>query len=146
MKRLMFLALPLLLGSAAQAEAKPASLKWTNAPPGLPSGAQMAVVSGDPSKAGKFTVQIKMPPRYVVRPHWHPTDEKVTLLSGKLVYDMAGTIDRGRAKALKPGKSIVMKAKTNHWVFTGDGATVQVSAMGPFMITYVNPKDDPRKQ
>ena len=145
MMRLMFLALPLLLaGSAANSEMMN-PMKWGPTPAALPSGAKMAVVSGDPGKAGKFTIQLKMPPRYVVRPHWHPTDEKVTLLSGKLVYDMAGTIDRGKAKALKPGKTIVMKAKTNHWVFTGDGATVQVSAMGPFMITYVNPKDDPRK-
>lgn len=52
MKRLMLLALPLLLaGSAAPAKTHHAStLKWMDAPPGLPSGAQMAVVSGDPTK------------------------------------------------------------------------------------------------
>jgi hypothetical protein len=32
------------------------------------------------------------------------------------------------------------------WVFTDLGATVQVSGMGPFQITYVDPKDDPRKK
>ena len=143
MTRLMYLALPLLLaGSAAETKS---NLKWGAAPSALPAGAQMAVVSGDPGKAGPFTIQLKFPPRYVVRPHWHPADEKVTLLSGKLVYDMARTIDRSKAKALAKGKTVVMKAKTNHWVFTGDGATVQVSSTGPFQITYVNPKDDPRK-
>jgi hypothetical protein len=37
-----------------------------------------------------------------------------------------------------------MKAKMHHWVYTGDGAEVEVSATGPFKITYVNPGDDPR--
>jgi hypothetical protein len=37
-----------------------------------------------------------------------------------------------------------MKAKMNHWVFTGDGAELEITAMGPFKITYVNPADDPR--
>jgi hypothetical protein len=37
-----------------------------------------------------------------------------------------------------------MKAKHHHWVFTGDGAEVEVSATGPFAITYVDPTTDPR--
>jgi len=152
MKRLMFLALPLLLASPAalskhaapKPAAAPAELKWMDAPPGLPAGAQMAVVSGDPSKAGKFTVRLRMPINYAVRPHWHPTDEHVTLISGKLAYGMSDQLNRAAATALDAGQSVTMKAKMNHWVFTGDGAELEISAMGPFKITYVNPADDPR--
>ena len=145
MKLSLLVALPLLFVSSP-VQAKPA-LKWINsAPPGLPKGATFAVLSGDPGKAGKFTIRIKMPTRYAVPPHWHPTDEKVTLVSGKLSYGMGKQFDRPGAKGLGVGKSIVMKAKMNHWVFTGDGAVVEVSAMGPFKITYANPKDDPRKK
>jgi hypothetical protein len=32
----------------------------------------------------------------------------------------------------------------NHWVSTSDPVEVQVSGMGPFAITYVDAKDDPR--
>jgi len=152
MKRLMFLALPLLLASPAalskhvapKPAAAPAELKWMDAPPGLPAGAQMAVVSGDPSKAGKFTVRLRMPINYAVRPHWHPTDEHVTLISGKLAYGMSDQLNRSAATALDAGQSVTMKAKMNHWVYTGDGAELEISAMGPFKITYVNPADDPR--
>jgi len=156
MKRLMFLALPLLLVAGPAAQAKktaaampakktaPAELKWMDGPPGLPAGATFAVVSGDPGKKGMFTVQIKMPPNYAVRPHWHPTDENVTLVSGRLAYGMSDQLDRANAQAMNPGGKIVMKAKGHHWVFTGDGALVEVKAMGPFMITYVDPADDPR--
>jgi hypothetical protein len=154
---MMFLAVPLLLASsaaltksapskhaAAKPAAAPAELKWMDGPPGLPAGAQMAVVSGDPGKAGKFTVRLRMPINYAVRPHWHPTDEHVTLVSGKLAYGMSDQLNRAAATALDVGQSVTMKAKMHHWVYTGDGAEVEVSAMGPFKITYVNPADDPR--
>jgi quercetin dioxygenase-like cupin family protein len=85
-----------------------------------------------------------MPSNYSVPPHWHPSDEHVTLVSGKLAYGMSDRIDRAGAEALAAGGTIVMKAKHHHWVFTGDGAEVEVSAVGPFAISYVNAGDDPR--
>jgi quercetin dioxygenase-like cupin family protein len=143
MKRVLLLGLAVSLAGST-AGAKTAELKWMDGPPGLPGGAQFAVVSGNPAKAGKFTIQIRMPANYSVPPHWHPSDEHVTLLSGKLAYGMTNRFDRANATALAPGSSIVMKAKMNHWVFSGDGAELQVSATGPFKITYANPADDPR--
>jgi hypothetical protein len=37
-----------------------------------------------------------------------------------------------------------MAANMNHYVFAAAPVEVQVSGMGPFAITYVDPKDDPR--
>ena len=142
MKSLMILALPLLLAGST-AEAKTAPLKWDAAPAALPSGAQMAVVSGDPSKKGMFVVELKMPADYAVPPHWHPTNETVKVLSGKLHYGMTDKLMTS-AKTLSPGHSVTMTAKMHHWVHAPGPATVQVSGMGPFAITYVDPKDDPR--
>lgn len=147
MKHLFFIGLAVLVAASPMEAktAKTAELKWLDmSPPGLPAGATFAVVSGNPGKAGKFTIRIKMPSNYSVPPHWHPTDEHVTLLSGKLAYGMTDQLNRANAEALAEGGTIVMKAKHNHWVFTGDGAEVEVSAVGPFAITYVNPADDPR--
>jgi mannose-6-phosphate isomerase-like protein (cupin superfamily) len=142
MKSLMILALPLLLAGST-AEAKTAPLKWDAAPAALPSGAQMAVVSGDPGKKGMFVVELKMPADYAVPPHWHPTNETVKVLSGKLHYGMTDKLMTS-AKTLTPGHSVTMTAKMHHWVHAPGPATVQVSGMGPFAITYVDPKDDPR--
>ena len=142
MKSLMILALPLLLAGST-AEAKTAPLKWDAAPAALPSGAQMAVVSGDPGKKGMFVVELKMPADYAVPPHWHPTNETVKVLSGKLHYGMTDKLMTS-AKTLTPGHSVTMTAKMHHWVHAPAPATVQVSGMGPFEITYVDPKDDPR--
>lgn len=144
MKTLLLIPLSAFLAaSPAQLLAK--DLKWMDGPASLPKGVQMAVVSGDPGKAGKFTIQLKMPADYAVPPHSHPTDEVVKVVSGEVHYAMSDKMDMAAAKTLKAGDaSIDMKAKMNHWVHAAAPATVQVSAMGPFEITYVDPKDDPR--
>ena len=115
-------------------------------PRGLPSGSKFAVVSGDPGKAGMFTIRAKFPDGYAVPAHWHPTDEKVTVLSGKLGYGMSAKLDKAKATTLSSGHQVVMKAKHDHWVYAKGPAEISVSAMGPFAITYVNPADDPRKK
>jgi quercetin dioxygenase-like cupin family protein len=114
---------------------------------GLPSGAQMAVVSGDPGKAGMFKVQLKMPANYTVPPHHHPTDEIVRVHSGTLNYGMGDKVDKAAAGQLTDPKThVTMAAGMNHWVFTTEPTVVEVSAMGPFQIIYANPQDDPRKK
>jgi len=128
----------------AAAPAAPAELKWMDGPPGLPAGAQFAVIKGDPGKKGAFTIGIKIPANYSVPAHWHPTDEHVTVVSGKVAYGMSDRLNRTAAQGLNTGESVTMKAKEHHWVLSADGAQVEVSAMGPFKITYVNPADDPR--
>jgi len=101
-------------------------------------------LSGDPGKAAMFKVELKMPAGYAVPAHWHPTDETVTVVSGKIGYGMSAKLDKAKAKWAGPGGSVTMKAKHDHWVFANAPATIAVSGMGPFVITYVNPKDDPR--
>jgi hypothetical protein len=144
--KLVFLASLVLIGSGtiAGAKASHSDLKWMAAPPSLPSGAQMAVVSGDPGKKGMFKIQLKMPANYAVPPHSHPTNEVVKVLSGTLHYGMGDKLMAG-AKTLRGAHSVVMKANMHHWVHAPAAATIQVSGRGPFQITYVDPKDDPRK-
>ena len=60
----------------------PGAIQWGEAPPGLPAGAKMAVLDGDPSKPGSFTVRLKSPAGYKIMPHTHPTTERVTIISG----------------------------------------------------------------
>ena len=137
------------LGAAAFLISSPAlakSLKWMDGPEGLPSGAKLAVVSGDPGKAAPFTIQLKFPADYAVPAHWHPSNEVVKVLSGKLHYGMSDKLDMAKAKTLTAGHTVTMKAKMNHWVHAPTATTVQVSGTGPFQITYVDPKDDPRKK
>jgi hypothetical protein len=125
---------------------QPEEIKWGAAPPVLPAGAQMAVLAGDPGKTGHVTLRLKMPAGYAVAPHWHPTDERVTVISGHLGLGMGDTLDKSKSKVLKPGGYAVAAAEMHHFVWTKSGAIVQVDLMGPFVITYVNPADDPSKK
>jgi quercetin dioxygenase-like cupin family protein len=147
MKRLFFVALSALLaGSAAQAQMNNASMKWGPAPPGLPAGARLAVLSGDPGKEGMFTIRLRFPPGYAVAPHHHPTDELVTVINGQLSLGMGKAMNRRKAATLIQGGYVVAPANMNHYAFTRSGATIQITAHGPFQIIYDNPRDDPRRR
>lgn len=120
-------------------------LKWGDAPPSLPKGAKVALLNGDPGKAGGFAIMAKFPSGYKVPPHWHSQDENVTVISGNL---MMGTGDTGEEKgthSLKAGGYSYMPAKTHHYVIAKGETVIQVAGQGPFDVTYVNPADDPRK-
>jgi hypothetical protein len=133
-----------LIATATGAQAK--SMKWVDATgAGLPAGAKMAVVSGDPAKSGPFVVRIKMPANYTVPPHHHPTDEVVRVVSaGALSYGMGDKLDKSNVGSLTKGYHVTMQSGMNHYVFTTDPVDVQVNGTGPFQIVYVDPKDDPR--
>lgn len=133
----------LMFASQASAQVNSGDLKWGAAPPVFPKGAQMAVLSGDPNKPGVFVIRLKMPAGYKIPAHQHPTDEYVTVVSGDLSLGMGDKLDPAKSAHLAPGGFAVAGAKMNHFAFSDGGAVVQVSAVGPFAMTYVNPADDP---
>ena len=147
MKTAIFAGLAALLAaSAAPAQVNPKAMKWGAGPPGLPAGAKLTVLSGDPGKPGLFTIRLKFPPSYTIPPHRHPSDELVTVVAGQLGLGMGNTLNRRAAATLVPGGYAVAPANMSHFAFTRAGATVQITANGPFEIIYVNPRDDPRKR
>jgi mannose-6-phosphate isomerase-like protein (cupin superfamily) len=120
-----------------------ADIKWGAAPPAFEQGAQFAVLSGDPGKPGPFVIRMKAPAGYKVANHWHPSDEQVTLIEGDATVQMD---DGTQTQAFSSGAFVQLPARMHHAVSTTGGMTVQVAAMGPFELTYVDPKDDPRKR
>jgi len=135
----------LLVVSAAALRAQSAPLHWGPAPSAFPAGANMAVVSGDPSKAGLFTIQLAMPDGYRIPPHFHPTDEGVEVKAGTFLYGMGDTFDAAKMKAMGVGEKGSLPANSHHFAQAKGATVVAVTAMGPFAMTYVNPTDDPRK-
>ena len=120
-------------------------LKWGDPPPVFRKEARMAVVSGDPGKAGPFVVRLKMPAGYKVAPHWHPTDEHVTVLSGAFSLGMGEKFNAATMKTLPAGSYALLPAEMRHFAMAKTAATVQVHGAGPFVLNYVNPADDPSK-
>lgn len=125
----------------------PDQLKWGPAPPALPPGAQMALLDGDPSKAGvPFSIRAKFPDGYKVPPHWHPTDENVTVLQGTLLMGQGEKFDPSKAHTLKVGSFTRMPKEVRHFAMAKGETVIQVHGVGPFEVTYVNASDDPRNK
>src|SRR5436309_6319919 len=109
----------LVVAPAARAQAAPAAQAtprhWGLAPAVFPPGARMAVVSGDPGKAGPFTVELAFPAGYKIPPHFHPTTETVTVKKGTLLVGMGDTFDASKTKPMQAGDSGSIPANAHHF-------------------------------
>ena len=140
---MLLIAAPVL---SSQSVLNEASLPWGPAPAVFPWGARMAVVSGDPAKAAPFTVILTFPDGYQIPPHFHPTDENVTVKEGMLLVGMGDTLDVRKASPMARGATGTVPAQAHHFAIASGNTKITVSAMGPFAMTYVNPADDPQNQ
>jgi quercetin dioxygenase-like cupin family protein len=127
----------------AQDSAKPASLHWF-VPPLLPPGALIAVVSGDPTRPGKSTLQVSMPNGYRFPPHSHPSNEHVEVKEGTLLVGVGDRLDPKLTQALAAGDSATAPAGIHHYSIAKGRTVVSVTFMGPYTITYLRAEDAPR--
>jgi quercetin dioxygenase-like cupin family protein len=106
---------------------------------------QFCVLHGAPDAAGAlFTVRLKTGDGYVFAPHSHPHDEHVTVVAGALWLGNGAKLDRAEARRLDVGGYAFLPKEQFHYAWAEGETVFQVSAIGPFAITYANPDDDPR--
>ncbi|MFL5067105.1 MAG: cupin domain-containing protein [Xanthobacteraceae bacterium] len=122
------------------------SVKWGPAPPSLPPGAQAAVLMGSPAKEGPFVIRLKFPAGFVVPPHRHSKDEFVTVMAGKFAVGSGEKLDREALNPLPPASFVHLPAGMPHYAWAEVESVVQINGTGPFDVSYIDPKDDPRKQ
>jgi len=123
----------------------PSEVPWKDGPDSLPPGTRVALLEGDPSKEGFFTMRLLLPDGYRVPPHWHPRVERLTVISGTIHL---GTGDRFNAAAAKPlpaGTYSSMPPHMTHFAWASGETVLQLSSIGPWQVIYVDPRDDPRK-
>ena len=138
-------AAPAKAAASAHTATTAADLKWGPGPDSLPPGGQMAVVDGDPGKAGgAFTIRAKLPDGYKVPPHFHPGDENVTVLSGSLAIGMGDKWDEASMKALGAHGFARLPKGMHHSALAKGATEIQIHGVGPFGVTYLNKADDPR--
>jgi quercetin dioxygenase-like cupin family protein len=140
----MLAAVALLAAHPQRGAAQMPALKWGPAPAVFPAGAKMAVLQGDPGKSELFTVRLDMPNGYTIPPHFHPTDEHVTVISGTFRVGMGDRIDAAKMMTLPAGGFVTAPAQHHHYAIAKGHTVAQVHAMGPFALTYVNPADTPK--
>lgn len=121
-----------------------ATLSWQDAPPGLPAGAKIAVLAGNPAQPGAYTLRAQLPAGYRIPPHWHPTAEHLTVLSGTTAVGMGDQFDEASMTDIRTGGFVALPPDMRHYLLVKTATILQVHGRGPFTITYVNPADDPR--
>jgi quercetin dioxygenase-like cupin family protein len=124
----------------------PQQIEWAPAPASIPAGAQAALLHGDPTREGLFVLRLKLPAGYHVPPHKHPATEVVTVISGTFRLGSGETADPGKVQPLPAGSFFAFSPGMVHYAYTDEETVVQISTNGPWGITYVNPKDDPRQK
>lgn len=114
------------------------ALQWQPlARPGVPPGAMMSVVHGNPAKSGDYTLRLRFPDGFAMPPHWHPKSEHVTVLQGTINLGMGERADRAATRAYTAGDFWYAPAKTPHYGFAKGETVVQVHGEGPFELILV---------
>jgi hypothetical protein len=134
------------LAADAPAAMAPDAITWGDAPPILPPGAKIAVLSGDPGAEGPFVLRLQFPSGYDVPAHFHSGDELITVISGRFGIGHGDKLDREKGEVLPVGGFVEMPAGHHHFAWAETDAVVQIHGPGPFDITYLNPADDPLTQ
>ena len=119
-------------------------LEWKDGPPSLPKGATMAILEGDPTQPGVFTMRLRFPDGFQVFPHWHTQTEHATVIKGTLHFGMGERFDRSSTQTLVTGSFGYWPAGTKHFAWAEGETILQLHGQGPWTITYVNAADDPR--
>lgn len=124
--------------------AVPDSITWGDAPSVLPAGAKAAVLEGNPTKPGPFTLRLSFPDGYTIPPHYHPTPEHVTVIKGTLMVGMGTELDPTKFNELPTGTFGVIPPRMRHFARAKGDVIIQLHGTGPWRMIYVNAADDPR--
>src|SRR5689334_1734 len=95
----------------------PDTIAWQDGPPSLPPGAKVAILEGDPSKAGLFTMRLKLPDGYRVSPHWHPMTERLTIIQGVVNLGTGDRFDERATQPLGAGTYSAMPPRMTHFAW-----------------------------
>jgi quercetin dioxygenase-like cupin family protein len=152
------LALLLAVGVAAVIHAQdgalrlaPGEVKWpapTSGGVGTSgvSGIQTVVLKGDPSKAGLYTLLLRVGPNTKIQAHAHPDDRVATVLSGTWYFGYGDQFEETALKALPSGSVYTEPPNANHFAMTrGESVVVQITGNGPSGTAYVDPANDPAR-
>ena len=113
--------------------------------PAFPPSVRLAVVVGNPSEPGPYTIRVRAPHGVKLPPHRHPEDRVYTVISGVFYIGLGDKFDASKLEAYPPGAVVILPGNTSHfhWAKSSEYVT-QVTGIGPLGLEYVDANDDPR--
>ncbi len=114
----------------------PKDIKWVRR-----GGAESAVLVGDPDKPGLYVVLQKWLPHNNSRPHFHPNDRYITVLSGTWWVNTGAKYDPDGMKPVPAGSYVTHYAKQIHYDGARDAECIlEIVGMGPATATAAEQK------
>jgi len=115
-----------------------ADLNWSP----IIKGCELAPVSGDMNGDGApFVLRLRCAAGTKIPPHWHPTEENVTVLKGTFQVGMGEKFDVAQLQTMNAGDVGSIPKEMRHFALSKTASIVQVHGMGPFKVNWVNPAD-----
>jgi quercetin dioxygenase-like cupin family protein len=101
------------------------------------AGIQTTVLLGDPSAAGAYTIEIRVPAHTRIQAHTHHDARTAVVVSGTWYFGYGATAEEAQVKALPPGSFYTEPANDPHFALTRDTpAIVYISGWGPTDTVY----------
>jgi hypothetical protein len=106
----------------------PDQIKWT----GDPKSYESAVLHGDPNKPGLYIVLARWHPHQMSRPHFHPNDRFITVLSGTWWVGTGTKYDPDSTVPVPAGSFVTHYGKQIHYDGAKEGdAVLEILGEGP---------------
>jgi len=110
----------------------PEAIVWTDGPATLPPGSKMAVLEGNPKADGMFTMRVRIPAGSAIPPHWHPRQERVTILAGAVDLGFRSVANAGKVTRYRAGSFYVNPPRVMHFLFFPEATEMQMTGIGPW--------------
>jgi quercetin dioxygenase-like cupin family protein len=116
----------------------PKDIQWKG--PGA-GGAEQIVLAGDPTKPGLYVLMIRWYAGHSSRPHFHPNDRFITVLSGTWWVNTGRKYDPDGMKPVPAGSFVTHYANEVHYDGAkGEDAILEIVGMGPATSTSAEDK------
>jgi hypothetical protein len=116
------------LNPAALSFKLPDQIQWTE----NPNGSAISVLYGDPNKPGLYVVLNKWHAHHNSRPHFHPNDRIITVLSGTWWVNTGSKYDPDHMVPMHQGTYVTHFGKQIHYDGAKDGDVVlEIVGEGP---------------
>lgn len=110
-----------------------------SAPPdslGMPKGITMALVSGDPTKPGLFSVLLKLPADLMIPAHWQSTDVDFVVLRGTYQVGNGDAFDASKLQGINPGQLVHVPAQSHQFGQAKGATVVLLYGVGPLSVNW----------
>jgi hypothetical protein len=90
-----------------------------------------------------FTMRVRIPTGSAIPPHWHPRQERVTILSGAADLGFGSVANASNVIRYRAGSFYVNPPRVMHYFFFPEATEMQMTGIGPWELLTTDPNAPP---